>query len=525
MNTLKPLPTGIQTFSEIIEGGYLYVDKTALVHQLTCTCKYVFMSRPRRFGKSVLCSTLKSYFEGRSDLFRGLAMEQLETEWRHHPVLLISLATMKGGTRQEFYDKIDVQLSRYERQFGLSKPSSDPGARLQYLIEQTPALTGERAVVIIDEYDAPLLTVLHEPERLVEMRQTVRSFLGCLKDCDPYLRFVFITGITKFSQVSIFSELNNLDKITMMPQYSTICGITQEELQTQMMPHVEQLAADNGLTVEETLARLKRNYDGYHFARDLKDVYNPYSLWQAFKWGEIKDFWFDTGTPSSLLNMLEKFGARVVDFDDGCLCEAHEFDAPTEKMTTAMPFFYQSGYLTIKDYDPDFRTYRLGFPNKEVEHGFVEFLAKYYIPQERGYNSAFIADFVRDVRKGEAEKFMQRLDALFASGDYQVAGDAELYFQNAVWVIFKMIGFYTEVERHTTDGRMDMLIQTQDFIYIIEFKLDKSADEALQQIKDKQYAKPFEHDTRTLYEIGVNFSSRTRRIEGWKIQKLERLSV
>ena len=336
-NVLKPLPTGIQTFSEIIEGGYLYVDKTALVYQLTSTCKYVFMSRPRRFGKSVLCSTLKSYFEGRSDLFRGLAMEQMETEWRQHPVLLISLATMKGGTQQEFRDKIDIQLSRYERQFGLSKPSDDPGARLKQLIEQTPAVTGQRAVVIIDEYDAPLLTVLPEPERLVEMRQTVRSFLSCLKDCAPYLRFVFITGITKFSQVSIFSELNNLDKITMMPQYSTICGITQEDLETQMMPHVEHLAAAGGLTVEETLARLKRNYDGYHFARDLKDVYNPYSLLQAFKWGELKDFWFDTGTPSSLLNMLVKFGARVVGFDDGCLCEAHEFDAPTEKMTTAMP--------------------------------------------------------------------------------------------------------------------------------------------------------------------------------------------
>jgi len=295
-NALKRLPTGIQTFSEIIEGGYLYVDKTALVYQLTSTCKYVFMSRPRRFGKSVLCSTLKSYFEGRSDLFRGLAMEQLESEWRKHPVLLISLATIKGGTSEDFYDKIDVQLSRYERQFGLSKPSNNPGARLQNLIEQTPVLTGEKAVVIIDEYDAPLLTVLHEPERLKEMRMMVRSLLSCLKDCDPYLRFVFITGITKFSQVSIFSELNNLDKITMMPQYSTLCGITQEELETQMMPWVEHLAADNSMTVEDALAQLKRNYDGYHFAEDLKDVYNPYSLLQVFKWSKQKDFWFDTGT-------------------------------------------------------------------------------------------------------------------------------------------------------------------------------------------------------------------------------------
>ncbi len=319
-NELKRLPTGIQTFSEIIEGGYLYVDKTALIHKLTHNHKYVFLSRPRRFGKSVLCSTLKSYFEGRRDLFRGLAMEQLETEWRRHPVLLISLATMKGSTEKEFNDKIDIQLSRYEEQYGVTKVADTPGARLQNLIERTPVTTGEKAVVIIDEYDAPLLAVIHDSERLVMMHDIVRSLLGCLKDCDPWLRFTFITGISKFSQVSIFSELNNLDKITMTPQYSALCGITQEELETRMMPWVEHLAADNSLSTEETLQQLKQNYDGYHFAHDLKDIYNPYSLLQAFMWSEMKDYWFDTGTPSSLLNMLEKFGARITEFDDGCKC-------------------------------------------------------------------------------------------------------------------------------------------------------------------------------------------------------------
>lgn len=515
MNTLKPLPTGIQTFSEIIEGGYLYVDKTALVHQLTCTCKYVFMSRPRRFGKSVLCSTLKSYFEGRSDLFRELAMEQLETEWRHHPVLLISLATMKGGTRQEFYDKIDVQLSRYERQFGLSKPSSDPGARLQYLIEQTPALTGERAVVIIDEYDAPLLTVLHEPERLVEMRQTVRSFLGCLKDCDPYLRFVFITGITKFSQVSIFSELNNLDKITMMPQYSTICGITQEELQTQMMPHVEQLAADNGLTVEETLARLKRNYDGYHFARDLKDVYNPYSLWQAFKWGEIKDFWFDTGTPSSLLNMLEKFGARVVEFDDGCLCEAHEFDAPTEKMTTAMPFFYQSGYLTIKDYDPDMDTYTLRYPNREVRGGMISALIPYYLEQNTIHAKNIVADVYRAIRRNDLNEALQVLKVYLASVPYAEHATSEGHYQTMLYVVFSLLGRYVQMEVRTAKGRIDMVLETKTDLYVMELKIDRPAREALEQIDRNGYLLPYSREGLRLHKVGIAFSTESRTIDEW----------
>ncbi len=515
--TLKPLPTGIQTFSEIIEGGYLYVDKTALIHQLTSTCKYVFMSRPRRFGKSVLCSTLKSYFEGRSDLFRGLAMEQLETEWRRHPVLLISLATVKGGTQQDFNAKIDIQLSRYERQFGLSKPSSDPGARLQYLIEQTPALTGERAVVIIDEYDAPLLTVLHEPERLVEMRQTVRSFLGCLKDCDPFLRFVFITGITKLSQVSIFSELNNLDKITMMPQYSTICGITQEELQTQVMPHVEQLAADIGLTVEETLDRLKRNYDGYHFASDLKDVYNPYSLLQAFKWGEIKDFWFDTGTPSSLLNMLEKFGARVMDFDDGCLCEAHEFDAPTEKMTTAMPFFYQSGYLTIKGYDPDMDTYTLRYPNREVRGGIISALIPYYLEQNTIHAKNIVADVYRAMRRDDLDEALQVLKAYLASVPYAEHASSEGHYQTMLYVVFSLLGRYVQMEVRTAKGRIDMVLETATDLYVMELKIDRPAREALEQIDQKGYLLPYSRNGLRLHKVGIAFSTEERTLSEWEI--------
>jgi len=516
-STLKRLPTGIQTFSEIIEGNYLYVDKTALVHELTNTCKYVFMSRPRRFGKSVLCSTLKSYFEGRRDLFRGLAMEQLETEWRRHPVLLFSLATMKSGTREEFNNRIELQLNRYEEQFGVIKSNDDPGARLQNLIEKTPELTGQKAVVIIDEYDAPLLAVLHEPERLAEMRLTVRAFLSCLKDCDPYLRFVFITGITKFSQVSIFSELNNLDKITMLPQYSALCGITQEELETQMMPWVEHLAHDNGLTVEDTLSQLKRNYDGYHFARDLKDVYNPYSLLQAFKWGEMKDYWFDTGTPSSLLRMLEKFGARVTEFDDGCKCEEKEFDAPTEKMTTPMPFFYQSGYLTIKSYSAATGRYILKYPNREVRNGMLFALIPYYVEQNTINTNTVVADVYEAILADDLDEALQTLKVYLASVPYAENATSEGHFQTMLYVVFSLLGRYVEMEVRTAKGRIDMVLKTKTDLYVMELKIDRPAREALRQIDEKGYLLPYSREGLRLHKVGISFSTEERTLSEWQI--------
>ena len=516
-NELKRLPTGIQTFEKIREGDYLYVDKTALIYQLTHNSSYVFMSRPRRFGKSVLCSTLKSYFEGRRDLFEGLAMEQLETEWRKHPVLLISLASIKSGTYEEFYEQTNIQLSRYEKQYGVERQSDQPGARLRNLIEQAPVKTGEKAVVIIDEYDAPLLAVLHEPEKLKEMRTTVRSLFSCLKDCDPWLRFVFLTGITKFSQVSIFSELNNLDKITMMPQYSALCGITQEELETQMMPWVEHLANDLNMSTADTLKRLKRNYDGYHFARDLKDIYNPYSLLQAFMWSETKDFWFDTGTPSSLLNMLEKFGTRVMNFDDGCSCEAYEFDAPTEKMTTPMPFFYQSGYLTIKDYSPATERYTLKYPNREVRNGMIYALIPYYIEQNTVRARNIVADMYEAILADDLEQALQMLKAYLASIPYAENANSEGHYQTMLYVVFSILGRYVQQEVRTAKGRIDMVFFTDTDIYVMELKIDRPAREALEQIDTKDYLLPYTIDGRRLHKVGLSFSTKERTLDGWEV--------
>ena len=521
-NGLKRLPTGIQTFEIIRKDNYLYIDKTDLVYQLTHDNRYVFMSRPRRFGKSLLCSTLKSYFEGRSDLFQGLAIEQMETEWRKHPVLLISLASMKAGTEKEFNDKIDNQLSWYEKQYGVLKTSDTPGARFENLIKQAPAkMGGEKTVVIIDEYDAPLLATLHEPQKLKEMRTTVRSLFSCLKDCDPWLRFVFLTGITKFSQVSIFSELNNLDKITMMPHYSTICGITQEELETQMMPWVEHLAQDLGLTIDDTLLRLKRNYDGYHFARDLKDVYNPYSLLQALKWSETKDYWFDTGTPSALVNMLLKFGADIMDFDDGRQCEAHEFDAPTEKMTTPVPFFYQSGYLTIKDYDADMDSYTLRYPNYEVRNGMINALIPYYLEGDTIHAKNIVADVYRAIRRDDLDEALQTLKAYFASIPYAENANSEGHYQTMLYVVFSLLGRYVQQEVRTAKGRIDMVLHTATDIYVIELKIDRPAQEALYQIGQRGYLLPYTLDNRRLHKVGISFSTSERTISEWKEETTE----
>ena len=521
-NELKRLPTGIQTFEIIRKDNYLYIDKTELVYQLTHDNRYVFMSRPRRFGKSLLCSTLKSYFEGRSDLFQGLAIEQMETEWRKHPVLLISLASMKAGTEKEFNDKIDNQLSWYEKQYGVLKTSDTPGARFENLIKQAPAkMGGEKTVVIIDEYDAPLLATLHEPQKLKEMRTTVRSLFSCLKDCDPWLRFVFLTGITKFSQVSIFSELNNLDKITMMPHYSTICGITQEELETQMMPWVEHLAQDLGLTIDDTLLRLKRNYDGYHFARDLKDVYNPYSLLQALKWSETKDYWFDTGTPSALVNMLLKFGADIMDFDDGRQCEAHEFDAPTEKMTTPVPFFYQSGYLTIKDYDADMDSYTLRYPNYEVRNGMINALIPYYLEGDTIHAKNIVADVYRAIRRDDLDEALQTLKAYFASIPYAENANSEGHYQTMLYVVFSLLGRYVQQEVRTAKGRIDMVLHTATDIYVIELKIDRPAQEALDQIGQRGYLLPYTLDNRRLHKVGISFSTSERTISEWKEETTE----
>ena len=509
-------PIGIQTFSEIRKEGYMYVDKTGYVYRLAQQCKFVFLSRPRRFGKSLLLSTMKSYFEGDRDLFEGLEAGRLETDWVQYPVLHISLASAKGGTVENLQEMVGIQLRRLEEKYGIKRMDNGLGARLDALITGCAEKYGKKVVVLIDEYDAPLLSVMHQPEQLEEMRLALRAFYAPLKDCDQWLRFVFITGISKFSQLSIFSELNNLKRITMVPEYSAVCGITEQELHEQWGDAVADMAADMGISTEEAYLQLKEKYDGYHFAEDLTDVYNPFSLLNAMVDRRIKDHWFETGTPTVLVNMLRKFGTDITRLD-GSHARSQEFDAPTEQMKSVLPLFYQSGYLTIKDYDSDTDTYTLGYPNNEVYQGVMEALVPYYVWDDTLTTSNSIVDMYRAIRDGDLEEMLERLKAFLASIPYAEGAATEGHFQQLLYVVFSLMGRYLLTEVRTARGRIDVVWQSRTDVYVFELKIDQPAQKALQQIDEKGYMIPFSHDGRQLHKIGLSFSTKTRTIEEWVI--------
>ena len=509
-------PIGIQTFEKIREGGYMYADKTGYVYRLAQQFQFVFLSRPRRFGKSLLLSTMKSYFEGRRDLFEGLEAGRLETEWVEYPVLHISLASAKDGGVSYLKLRVGTQLGWLEEKYGIIRSSDEPGDRLAQLIKGCAEKYGKKVVVLIDEYDAPLLSVMHQPEQLEEMRLALRAFYAPLKDCDEFLRFVFITGISKFSQLSIFSELNNLKRITMVPEYSTICGITERELHEQWGEAVADMAADMGITTEEAFRQLKEKYDGYHFAEDLTDVYNPFSLLNALVDRRIKDHWFETGTPTVLVNMLKKFGTDITRLD-GSFARSVEFDAPTEQMKSVLPLFYQSGYLTIKDYDRDTDTYTLGYPNNEVYQGVMDALVPYYVWDDTLTTSNSIVDMYRALRNDDLEEMLERLKAFLASIPYAEGANTEGHFRQLLYVVLSLMGRYLLTEVRTATGRIDAVWQSRTDIYVIELKMDQPARKALQQIDEKGYMIPFSYDERRLHKIGLSFSTKTRTIEEWVV--------
>ena len=509
-------PIGIQTFSKIIEEGWAYVDKTAFVYQLGKNGGYYFLSRPRRFGKSLLLSTIEAYFQGKKELFKGLALEQLEKDWKVYPVLHLDLNAERYDTPDKLISILDRHLRFWESEYGKEENDKTPADRFVGIIRRACEQTKQKVVILVDEYDKPLLQAIGEKDLQDEYRAVLKSFYGVANTMDGYIKMAFFTGVTKFSKVSVFSELNNLKDISLDSRFVAACGITEKEIHDYLDDEVGQMAEANGIDKNACYERLKKEYDGYHFRENSVGIYNPFSLINALDSHDFKDFWFETGTPTFLVETLKRTN--------------YELENLTREEVTAdllgsldsidqnpLPLLYQSGYLTIKDYNPDFCTYTLGFPNGEVERGFTRFLFRYYAPIKIYESDSFVKNFTIEVRNGQPEKFMSRLEAMFAGQDYQVVGDAELYFHNVTSLVFKLLGFYVDVERHTTDGRMDMLVQTKDYNYIFEFKIDKSADEALKQIEEKQYAKPFETDLRKLNKIGVNFSSTTRRIESWKV--------
>ena len=509
-------PIGIQNFEKIREGGYVYVDKTELIYQIVRTGGYYFLSRPRRFGKSLLVSTMEAYFQGKKELFQGLAIEKLEKDWTEYPVLHLDLSGVTYTDENVLNEKMENTLSQWEQTYGIANTFTVDGIRFENIIKTAYSQTGKPVVILIDEYDKPLLdTAGNEPLREA-IRSRLQGFYSVMKSQDGKIRFGFLTGITKLGKLSIFSGLNNLNGISMDYRYADICGISEKDLHAYFDESVQEMAEANKMSKEECYARLKEYYDGYHFCEDSEDIYNPFSLLSAFNGKRFRDYWYETGTPTFVVKALQRGQFNL----EGLTLEgvpAFVLGGVNADDSDPVPVLYQSGYLTIQSYDNQTQEYTLKYPNQEVERGFMQGLANIFVPSAR-YNSPFaVRKFAEDFKKGDTESLMKRFEAFFADADYEIVGDAELYFQNTMYVMCKLMGQYTQVERHTSNGRMDIVVQTDKYIYILELKMDASADEALQQIEDKGYAKPFAADPRKLFRIGVGFSSETRRIKEWRV--------
>ena len=513
----RKYPIGIQSFENIRKEGYLYVDKTALVYQLVQTGKYYFLSRPRRFGKSLLLSTLQAYYEGKKDLFEGLAMASLEKDWKTYPVLHLDLNARRYEDVHSLVAILNQHLESWEAVYGDEKKDRAPEERFAYLIEKICRKTGRKVVVLIDEYDNPMLQAIHNKELQSSYRNILKAFYGVLKSKDAYLQFALLTGVTKFSKVSVFSDLNNIEDITLIRDFAGLCGISEEELYATLSTDIQELAEAVGMSYEDTCRRLKEQYDGYHFAERTSGMYNPFSLLNVLKSKQFRNYWFETGTPTYLVELLKEnhYPLEHLTYEQATADTLTGIDTVDSSPILVL---YQSGYLTIKDYDPEFETYTLGFPNKEVEEGFTRFLLPYYAHIRSGSSAFHIVNFVKEVRSGDIDGFMKRLQSFFSDTPYELVRDLELHYQNVLFIIFRLVGFYTQAEYHTSEGRVDLVIRTDQFIYVMEFKLDGTAEEALQQIEEKQYALPFASDPRRLFKVGVNFSNATRNIEKWLVR-------
>ena len=512
----KLYPVGIQNFEKIRRDGYCYIDKTALVYQLVKTGSYYFLSRPRRFGKSLLISTLEAYFSGKKELFEGLAMEGLEKEWKRYPILHLDLNIEKYDTPDSLDDILNRNLVAWENLYGSDPAEVSLSLRFAGVVQRACEKTGERVVILVDEYDKPMLQAINSPELQDAYRSTLKPFYGVLKSMDGYIKFALLTGVTKFGKVSVFSDLNNLMDLSRDLRYFDICGISEEELLRDFSGDIQELAAANGQTFEQACARLKEDYDGYHFCPDSPGMYNPFSILNTFAKKTYGSYWFETGTPTYLVELLKKSDYDLeevshVETDANILDSIFTDDNP-------IPVIYQSGYLTIKGYDKRFGIYTLGFPNREVEEGFMNFLLPFYANVNKTSSPFEIKKFVTDVESGDIDGFMERLQSFLADCPYELAKDIELHYQNVLFIVFCLAGLYTKVEYHTSRGRIDLVLQTDSYVYVMEFKLDGSAEQALQQIEDKQYALPFAKDSRKVYSIGVNFSSETRNIDKWIVK-------
>ena len=516
----KIYPIGIQNFEKIRKEGYAYVDKTALIYRLVKKGSYYFLSRPRRFGKSLLISTLDAYFLGKKELFNGLAMEKLEKDWIRRPVLHLDLNIGKYDAPDSLDKILEEAISKWEVLYGTGVGESTLALRFKGIVERACQQSGQRVAILVDEYDKPLLQAIGNENLQREYRNTLKPFYGVLKTMDGCIQFAILTGVTKFGKVSVFSDLNNLIDISMDEPFISLCGMTEQEIHDNFEEDLHELAAAQKMTYEEVGAELKKYYDGYHFVENSEGIYNPFSVLNTFFKMKFGSYWFETGTPTYLVELLKKsnYNLQRITHEE---TDADVLNSIDSTSRNPIPVIYQSGYLTIKGFDNRFGIYRLGFPNREVEEGFVKYLLPFYTNIDVIESPFQIRQFVDEVEQGDYDAFFRRLQSFFADTPYELVRDLELHYQNVLFIVFKLIGFYVKAEYHTSQGRIDLVLQTDHFIYVMEFKLEGTAEEALQQINDKHYAQAFAADKRQIFKIGINFSNETRNIEKWIVEDLQ----
>ena len=511
-------PIGVQNFTDLRQSEYVYVDKTHLIYRLVSTGKYYFLSRPRRFGKSLLVSTMEAYFKGKKELFKGLAIEDMEKDWVEYPVLHLDLNGSKYMYPEDLNVVLTQHLDNWESEYSISPRYKDLEARFKDVIDAAYEKTGRQVVILIDEYDKPIVNNLDNKELSDYYRAVLQGFYGVIKSMGEQTKFCLLTGVSKIGKLSIFSTLNNLTDISLNADYADICGISEDELKEYFDDSVTELASAHSLSKDECYAKLKRMYDGYHFDRSAKvGVYNPFSLLNTFYSKEFSEYWFETGTPTMLVNAMKQTSFDVTALSDSVIVSSEDLKGMQDIAQRPVPLFYQTGYLTIKGYDKEFQEFTLGFPNDEVKNGFLRFIYSYYVPVNPAEGNTTTSRMARALRAGKPDEFMKILDAIFSGTTYQIEINTERSFQQAMYIIMELLGEYVEAERHTSNGRIDLLLQTKDYIYIVELKIDNTADAALQQIEEKGYARPFVNDSRRIFKIGVSFSTGNRRIEDWKV--------
>ena len=517
--TPRKILTAVSHFPTLREENSVYIDKTVLIYKMTHTDTAFFLSRPRRFGKSLLVTTLEAYFQGKKELFEGLEIEKMEQEWKKFPVLRFDMSGVKFTSPNDLQQLLDNTLGKYEHLYDIpSVPELLPGIRLKTLIDRARAQTGEKVVVLVDEYDAPLLDTVVDDENFQTMRTMLRSFYSPLKESGEHLRFVFLTGITKFSQLSIFSELNNLKIISMDDDYAEICGITEVEIRKYLRPEVETIAAKYSVDFEEMMLKLKEKYDGYHFTENCPDIYNPYSLLNALQSRKLDNYWFSSGTPTHLTELLSRYSLRPENLES-FTATADDFDTPTETAETPIPVLYQSGYLTIKSVRGV--RYQLGFPNEEVRLGFLAGLMPYYSKTSRNQNSSFLSNLTLAFEERRVDDAMQQMRSFFSSIPYDAERQNEAHYKTMFYLIFRLASYFeVRTEERTAAGRSDFVLETDDAVYVFEFKLRGTAEEALRQIDEKGYAIQYEQGTKKLYKIGACFDEELRTLKDWIVKEI-----